>query len=94
MGSRALLLEAGEWSEAEPGGAAHPACHFSCGCLAAFLTAQAGAPIGVLEVECRSRGDDACRFLAGSSASLAVVYDLLAAARSWREAYAAEELPA
>ncbi len=94
LGSRALLLEAGEWAEAEPGGAAHPACHFSCGCLAAFLTAQAGAPIGVLEVECRSRGDDACRFLAGSSASLAVVYDLLAAARSWREAYAAEELPA
>jgi predicted hydrocarbon binding protein len=83
----ALLLEAGNWAEAEPASSTIPSCHFSCGCLAAFLTAQAGAPIAVLEVECRSRGDDACRFLGASTASLAVVYDLIAAGRSWREAY-------
>ena len=94
IGERALLLEAGDWAEAEPGASALPGCHFSCGCFAAFLTAQAGAPLAVLEVECRSRNDGACRFLAGSAETLAAVYDLLAAERSWSEAFALEELPA
>ena len=34
-----------------------------------------------------------CRFLAGSAATLAAVYDLLAAGRPWHEAFSAEELP-
>jgi hypothetical protein len=94
LGERALLLEAGDWAEAEPGSAERPACHFTCGCFAAFLTDQAGAPIGVLEVECRSQGAEACRFIAASSATLAGVYDLIAAGRPWREAFAPDELPA
>jgi hypothetical protein len=93
LGDRALLLEAGDWAEADPGSSDRPSCHFSCGCFAAFLTAQAGAPIGVLEVECRSNGAEACRFLAGSTATLAAVYDLLAAGRPWREAFTPDELP-
>lgn len=93
LGDRALLLEAGDWEEAEPGSADHPACHFSCGCFAAFLSAQVPTPIGVLEVECRSNGAEACRFLAGSPATLATVNDLIAAGRSWREAFGADELP-
>jgi V4R domain len=93
VGDRAVLLEAGDWAESEPDTAAHPACHFTCGCFAAFLTAQAAAPLAVLEVECRSRGDGTCRFLAGSSETLQVVYDLLAAERPWREAFGEDELP-
>lgn len=93
IGHHALLLEAGDWAEAEPGSSHHPACHFSAGCFAAFLTAQAGAPLAVLEVECRSRGDDVCRFLAGSAATLAASYDLLAAGRPWRDAFARDDLP-
>ncbi len=93
LGERAILLEAGNWAEAEPGAAEHATCHFSCGCFAAFLTAQAGGVIAVLEVECRSRGDAACRFLAGSAEMLASVTDLLAAGRPWREAFTAGELP-
>lgn len=93
VGEQAVLLEGGEWAEAEPGSSEHPACHFSCGVFAAFLTAQAGAPMSVLEVECRSRGDSACRFLAGSTATLATVYDLRAAGRSWREAFTPGNLP-
>lgn len=93
LGDRALLLEAGDWAEAEPGSSDRPSCHFSCGCFAAFLTGQAGAPIGVLEVECRSHDAEACRFLAGSSETLAAVYDLLAAGRSWRDAFGQDELP-
>jgi predicted hydrocarbon binding protein len=88
----AVMLEGGHWAEAEPGSSEHPACHFSCGLFAAFLTAQAGAPMAVLEVECRSRGDVACRFLAGSTATLATVYDVLAAGRPWREAFSPEDL--
>ncbi len=93
VGDRAVLLEAGDWAEAEPDTATHPGCHFTCGCFAAFLTAQAGAPLAVLEVECRSRGDAACRFLAGSSETLQAVYDLLAADRPWHDAFGEDELP-
>ena len=93
IGELAVMLEGGQWAEAEPGSSEHPACHFTCGLLAAFLTAQAGAPMSVLEVECRSRGDVACRFLAGSTAMLATVYDVLAAGRPWREAFDPAQLP-
>ncbi len=93
VGDRAVLLEAGDWAEAAPATATHPGCHFTCGCFAAFFTAQAGAPLAVLEVECRSRGDDACRFLAGSTETLQAVYDLLAADRPWYEAFGRDELP-
>jgi hypothetical protein len=93
VGERALLLESREWAESEPGTTDHTTCHFSCGCFAAFLTAQAGGAIAVLEVECRSRNDSACRFVAGSVETLATVYDLLAAGRPWREAFTAGELP-
>ena len=94
VADRALFLASVDWAEAEPGSAEHPGCYFTCGCLAAFLTAQAGAPLAVLEVECRSCGSSACRFLAGSADTLAAVYDLVAAGRSWREAFAPDELVA
>jgi predicted hydrocarbon binding protein len=93
VGDRAILFEAVDWAEAEPGTTDQVTCHFTCGCFAAFLTTQAGASIAVLEVECRSRNDSACRFLAGSVETLATVYDLLAAGRPWREAFTAAELP-
>jgi hypothetical protein len=93
IGERALLLSSSDWAEAEVASTDHAGCYFSCGCLAAFLTAQAGAPLAVLEVECRSSGSDQCRFLAGSAETLAAVYDLVAAGRGWREGFAGEELP-
>ena len=94
VADRGLLLSSTDWAEAEPASAEHPGCYFTCGCLAAFLTAQAGAPLAVLEVECRSCGGGQCRFLAGSADTLAAVYDLVAAGRGWREAFAPNELPA
>jgi hypothetical protein len=87
LGDSALLLESGDWAEADPQGGAGAGCHFTCGCLAAFLTGQAGGPIGVLEVECRTAGQDACRFLAGAESTLTVVVDLLAAGGDWRTAF-------
>src|SRR5262245_52710844 len=53
IAERALLFSAPDWREAEPGSTDHPGCYFTCGCFAAFLTAQAGAALAVLEVECR-----------------------------------------
>jgi hypothetical protein len=88
---RALLLSSSDWAEAEPRGSEHPGCYFTCGCLAAFLTAHAGASLAVLEVECRSSGSTQCRFLAGSSETLAAVYDLIAAGGHWRGAFSAAQ---
>lgn len=87
IGDRGLLLSASAWHESEPGATDHPGCYFTCGCFAAFLTAQAGAPLAVLEVECRSAGNEHCRFLAGSAETLAAVYDLVAAGGNWAEAF-------
>lgn len=92
VADRALLLSSPDAAEAEPRSSQHPGCYFTCGCLAAFLTAQAGTPLAVLEVECRSSGSDRCRFLAGSGETLAAVYDLIAAGGSWREAFLPGEL--
>jgi hypothetical protein len=92
LGDTALLLESGDWAEADPHGGAAAGCHFTCGCLAAFLTAQAGSALGVLEVECRTAGHDACRFLAGAEATLGMVVDLLAAGGDWRMAFVAPDV--
>ena len=91
LDDRALVLESGDWMEAAPGTATVPSCHFSAGALAAFLTGQAGAPMAVLEVECRSAGAETCRFLAGSSEMLSVAWDLVTAGRDWREAFASDD---
>jgi predicted hydrocarbon binding protein len=88
LGDQAVLLEAGEWAEALPDSAEVPSCHFTAGALAAFLTGLAGAPVAALEVECRSSGAGACRFLAGSQETLAVAWDLMMAGGDWREAFA------
>lgn len=93
VADRAVLLTSDDWQEAEADGSEHPACYFTCGCLAAFFTAQAGEGLAVLEVECRSSGAAQCRFLAGSSETLAAVYDVVAAGGSWREAFLPADLP-
>ena len=37
--------------------------------------AVAGAPLAVMEVECRSMGSERCRFLLGSSETMQHIYD-------------------
>lgn len=89
LGEEAVMLDSSDWSESLPGTSSHPACHFTAGALAAFLSAQAGTPVAVLEVACRSAGDEQCRFAAGSPEVLAVAWDLMAAGGDWREAFTA-----
>jgi bacteriochlorophyll 4-vinyl reductase len=89
LGDEAVLIDSEDWAEALPDTCSHPACHFTAGALAAFLSAQAGSPIAVLEVECRSSGSEMCRFAVGSTELLASVWDLLTAGGAWRDAFAA-----
>jgi predicted hydrocarbon binding protein len=72
-------LESADWVEADPAGAeARPSCFFATGMFANLLARQAGQPVAVLEVECRSRGDLRCRFLFGAQETLQALYDSVA----------------
>jgi predicted hydrocarbon binding protein len=68
-------LESADWAEADPGVAAlRPSCHFTVGMIANLLGRIANDDVGVLETECRSRGDLYCRFIFGGRAALDQVY--------------------
>lgn len=68
-------LDAFDWVEAQPeSGAPRPTCFFTAGLLANLLGRVVGDDVAVLEVSCRSRGDDHCRFLYGSPETLDVVF--------------------
>ncbi len=76
-------LESSDWAEADPAAASsHPCCHFTAGLLANVLGRTAGQDVGVLEVECRSRGDLRCLFYFGGAEALQQVYAALQAGRS------------
>ncbi|MCI0435443.1 MAG: hypothetical protein L0271_17635 [Gemmatimonadetes bacterium] len=73
-------LESPNWVEADPEIAAHrPTCFFSAGLLANLLGRASGEDVSVLEVQCRSQGDERCRFLFGSPVVLDAVYGHLRA---------------
>jgi predicted hydrocarbon binding protein len=72
-------LDSDDWGEADPGaGAELPSCHVSSGMFADFFGRLADAPLAVMEVECRSRGDERCRFLLGSTEVMQRVYESMA----------------
>ncbi|MDZ7779214.1 MAG: V4R domain-containing protein [Gemmatimonadota bacterium] len=69
------ILRTKDWVEArgdepDPEGS----CSFSTGYLAGLLSELSGRPVAVLEVSCRSRGDDACRFAFGSETVIHELY--------------------
>jgi hypothetical protein len=73
-------LSAADWVEADPAFASdRPSCSFTAGLLANLLGRISNDEVAVLEVECRSRGDDRCRFLYGSAPALDAVYARLRA---------------
>jgi uncharacterized protein len=73
-------LEAADWVEARTDSSTEqPSCHFSTGVLANILGRVADAEVAVLEVECRSRGDQRCRFLFGGADAVYRVYDQMSA---------------
>jgi predicted hydrocarbon binding protein len=69
------VLRAGQWGESDPrSGEMQPGCAFSAGVFAYILGRVAGGPIAVLEVECRSRGNEGCSFLVGSEEAIHRIY--------------------
>ncbi len=86
VGTGALALDSGDWAEAEPGTSHAPMCFFSAGMLADFLGRLSDETIAVMEVECRSKGDERCRFLSATPEVLDKVYNEMTAGRSYEEA--------
>lgn len=83
-------IDSGDWGESDAeAGLEHTGCHLSTGMFAAFFGHLAGAPLAVLEVECRSAGGSRCRFLVGSAEVMQHVYDGLSAGQGYEEALAA-----
>ncbi len=79
LGPAVVALDSAEWAEAlDERQGEFPSCHLSCGLLADFLGRISQGLVAVMEVECRSRGDARCRFLAGSPETLGVLYDRMA----------------
>lgn len=71
-------LDSPDWGEAQPDDRTeHPACHITTGIFADLFGRLAGAPVAVLEVECRSAGHGRCRFLVGSPAVMDAVYEAM-----------------
>jgi predicted hydrocarbon binding protein len=82
-----IALDSADWWEAEPAlGASYPSCHLSSGLLAEFLTRVSSTTLGVMEVECRSRGDARCRFLAGAPETLQILYERMSEGATYLEA--------
>jgi predicted hydrocarbon binding protein len=80
-------LDSADWSEATPdAGLELPCCNLTSGMFADFFGRMAGAPLAVMEVECRSTGASRCRFLLGSAEVLQHVYDGMAAGVTYEEA--------
>lgn len=61
-------------------------CPFSTGVLAGLLGEIAGAPVAVMEVACRARGTDACRYLVGDAERLRAVRRAIRSGSSVEEA--------
>jgi len=85
LGHAALVVDATDWAEADPGSAQTPMCFFSSGMLSDFFGRLSGEPVAVMEVECRSQNDARCRFLSASPDTLNVVYDQMTQGKSYAE---------
>jgi predicted hydrocarbon binding protein len=87
LGPSVLALDSTEWAEAsDEGRGEFPSCHLTCGLLADFLGRLSEGLVAVMEVECRSRGDARCRFLAGAPETLSTLYDRMAQGSSYTDA--------
>jgi predicted hydrocarbon binding protein len=87
LGSAVLALDSTEWAEAsDEARGEFPSCHLTCGLLADFFGRLSDGLVAVMEVECRSRGDARCRFLAGAPETLSALYERMAQGTSYADA--------
>ncbi|HEY2805458.1 MAG TPA: V4R domain-containing protein [Gemmatimonadales bacterium] len=79
LGDAAVAFDSPDWAEAQPGASIqYPGCYFTAGLLADFMSRIGDAPLAVMEVECRSRGDARCRWLVGAPDTLQALYQHMA----------------
>jgi predicted hydrocarbon binding protein len=89
LGPSVLALDSTDWAEAmDERHGDYPSCHLSCGLLADFLGRLSQGVVAVMEVECRTRGDARCRFLAGAPESLGTIYERMSQGSGYLEALA------
>jgi predicted hydrocarbon binding protein len=94
LGQSVLALDSSEWAEAaDEGRGEFPSCHLTCGLLADFFGRLSDGLVAVMEVECRSRGDARCRFLAGAPETLSMLYDRMAQGSSYVDALGLSSSP-
>jgi predicted hydrocarbon binding protein len=87
LGPAVLALDSAEWAEAsDESRGEFPSCHVTCGLLADFFGRLSEGLVAVMEVECRSRGDARCRFLAGAPETLSALYDRMAQGSGYADA--------
>jgi predicted hydrocarbon binding protein len=85
LGDAVLALDSLNWPEAQPeAGLQYPSCFFTSGLLADFMSRVGDTSLAVMEVECRSRGDQRCRWLLGSPDSLTALYQHMAQGADYR----------
>jgi len=84
-------IDSSNWAEADPAQPMEfPCCYYTSGALADFFGRLAGQPLAVMEVECRSSGQERCRFLVGSGDVLQAVYDGMGRGESYLEVLGAQ----
>jgi predicted hydrocarbon binding protein len=94
LGGAVLALDSSEWAEAsDEGRGEFPSCHLTCGLLADFFGRLSDGLVAVMEVECRSRGDARCRFLAGAPETLSALYDRMAQGTGYADALGLSSSP-
>ena len=87
LGPAVLALDSVEWAEAsDESRGEFPSCHLTCGLLADFLGRLSDGQVAVMEVECRSRGEARCRFLAGAPETLSTLYERMAQGSGYADA--------
>ena len=87
FGNSVMALDSSEWAEAAAESRGEfPSCHLTCGLLADFFGRLSGQVVAVMEVECRSRGDARCRFLAGAPETLGTLYDRMTQGTAYTDA--------
>jgi len=86
LGGGALALDSPDWIEADPGTAEQPMCFLTAGLLADFFGRLSGEVVGVMEVECRSRNDERCRFLTAAPDRLQEVYEAMTQGKTYEAA--------
>ena len=85
--SAVATIDSGDWAEADASMALEfPGCHLTTGMFADFFGRLAGDSLAVMEVECRSMGNERCRFLVGSSEVMQHVYDAMSEGLDYEQA--------